>query len=374
MRLNPLHRRRLGVLVGIALLLPVLGGTAAASPVDDKRAEAARIQQQLAAQGDRVSVLDEQYNRAREKADEAQASLAKTKGELASADARFKGAQGNLTTYAVSSYVHGGDNTFLSELLKSKGSDLVSRRQYLQVAASDQRQAMDELKAAREDLTSAKAKAESDQKSAADAASQVDANRRQAEAAVAQQQQLLTKVNGDLAQLVAQEQAKQDAENARKAQALLASRQTAAATSGGASSGSSSKSKPNVAKVGSAPAPPPGHGAGAAIEEARRQLGKPYQYGAAGPDTFDCSGLVMWSWRAGGVSLSHSTYSQWDETTHVPLSDLQPGDIVFFGSDLHHDGLYIGGGQMIEAPHTGEVVRYASIYRSDLYGAGRVRG
>jgi cell wall-associated NlpC family hydrolase len=82
--------------------------------------------------------------------------------------------------------------------------------------------------------------------------------------------------------------------------------------------------------------------------------------------------LVLFSWRAGGKSLPHSAAAQYDATTRVAIADLQPGDIVFFGSDLHHNGLYVGGGQMIEAPHSGTVVRYASIYRSDLYGGGRV--
>jgi cell wall-associated NlpC family hydrolase len=71
------------------------------------------------------------------------------------------------------------------------------------------------------------------------------------------------------------------------------------------------------------------------------------------------------------VSLPHYTTAQYDATTHVSLSQLQPGDLVFFGSDFHHVGLYVGGGQMIEAPHTGADVRYASIYRSDLVAASR---
>ena len=109
----------------------------------------------------------------------------------------------------------------------------------------------------------------------------------------------------------------------------------------------------------------------AAVAEAQRQIGKPYQWGAAGPDSFDCSGLTMWAWGHAGVSLPHYTKAQYDATTHISISDLQPGDLVFFGSDFHHMGLYVGGGQMIEAPHTGANVRYASIYRSDLIAASR---
>ncbi len=78
----------------------------------------------------------------------------------------------------------------------------------------------------------------------------------------------------------------------------------------------------------------------------------------------------MWAWKAAGKSLPHNAAAQYNATARVDIDDLQPGDIVFFGSDLHHDGLYVGNGQMIEAPSTGQVVRYASIYRSDLVQSG----
>jgi cell wall-associated NlpC family hydrolase len=109
---------------------------------------------------------------------------------------------------------------------------------------------------------------------------------------------------------------------------------------------------------------------------ARAQIGKPYQWGAEGPNSFDCSGLTMMAWRQAGVYLSHYTGAQWGETSRVAISDLRPGDLIFYGTDgptSHHMGLYIGGGRMIEAPYTGAYVREASIYRSDLlpYG-GRV--
>jgi cell wall-associated NlpC family hydrolase len=109
------------------------------------------------------------------------------------------------------------------------------------------------------------------------------------------------------------------------------------------------------------------------IAYAEAQLGKPYGWGASGPSSFDCSGLTMMAWRQAGVYLSHYTGAQWSETSRVAISDLRPGDLVFFGSSgptSHHMGLYVGGGQMIEAPHTGAVVRYASIYRYDLLPYG----
>jgi cell wall-associated NlpC family hydrolase len=112
-------------------------------------------------------------------------------------------------------------------------------------------------------------------------------------------------------------------------------------------------------------------GARVAVQWAYDELGKPYQWGAAGPDSFDCSGLTQYVWGKAGVYLDHYTGSQWNEGAHVSRDQLQPGDLVFFGSDLHHVGLYIGNSKMIEAPYTGANVRISDAFRSDYAGAVR---
>ncbi|HEX7538574.1 MAG TPA: NlpC/P60 family protein [Dermatophilaceae bacterium] len=109
------------------------------------------------------------------------------------------------------------------------------------------------------------------------------------------------------------------------------------------------------------------------IAFADAQIGKPYLWGGAGPGAWDCSGLTMAAWKQAGVNLSHYTGLQWSETRRVLLTDLQPGDLVFFGTSgptSHHVGLYVGGGQMIDAPMTGMFVRYDSIWRSDIVAYG----
>ncbi len=112
--------------------------------------------------------------------------------------------------------------------------------------------------------------------------------------------------------------------------------------------------------------------AGVAVATARAQLGKPYVWAAEGPGSFDCSGLTLYSWRAAGVSLPHSSRMQINSGTQVSRSALQPGDLVFFGSpSIHHVGIYVGGGQMIHAPQAGDVVRYASISIMNYAGATR---
>ena len=109
-----------------------------------------------------------------------------------------------------------------------------------------------------------------------------------------------------------------------------------------------------------------------ALQAALSRLGDPYVWGAVGPSEFDCSGLVMWAYAQAGISLPHYTGSQWDSGVHVSRNDLEPGDLVFFFSNISHVGMYIGNGLMIDAPNFREVVRVQPIYWSAFVGAVRI--
>ena len=102
--------------------------------------------------------------------------------------------------------------------------------------------------------------------------------------------------------------------------------------------------------------------AAAAFAAAQSKLGSPYVYGAAGPSSFDCSGLTSWAYAQAGVSIDRTSQAQANDGTRIySVSDLKVGDLVFFFNDLHHVGLYAGNGQIIHAPRTGTVVRYESM-------------
>ena len=137
--------------------------------------------------------------------------------------------------------------------------------------------------------------------------------------------------------------------------------------------GSGQSSEPiDSSDLGSAPnLPAPSPSAQIAVNTAEAQLGKPYVYAGSGPDVFDCSGLTMYAWAAAGVSIPHNAEAQYDSLPHVAMSDLPPGDLVFFGDPIHHVGMFVGDGTMIEAPYTGVDVRYHTIYRPDYAGAAR---
>jgi cell wall-associated NlpC family hydrolase len=111
--------------------------------------------------------------------------------------------------------------------------------------------------------------------------------------------------------------------------------------------------------------------AAAAVRFAYAQLGKPYVYGGAGPSAYDCSGLTMAAWGAAGVGLAHNAAAQQASIPAVSLSALAPGDLVFFGSPAYHVALYIGGGRMIQAPHTGASVEITPVSYMSPSGAGR---
>jgi cell wall-associated NlpC family hydrolase len=374
-----------------------------ADPIADKRAEAERINRQLEQQGRQVSILAEQYDAAQVKIAKLQDELDAAQAQVQQTDTQADEIRGRLKDRAVDAYVRGGNAPAIALLAQTRTTDDVAvRTQYVQTVTSGATDVLDELRVVRQELELQQSHLDEAKAEARAAAAVASAKRKEASAAVAAQQATLNQVQGELAALVEAEAKRRAEEEARRVQAELAAKKAKAAaqaaaeaaardaaarrTTTTAPNGKASPSgtvrppttttttKPS-STAGSSPSSgsgAPAAGADAAVAEARRQLGKPYEYGAAGPDSFDCSGLTSWSWRAGGKQLSHSSQAQWSETSRVAIDNLQPGDLLFYGSPIHHVGIYIGDGQMIEAPETGKTVRITTIYRSDLVGAGRV--
>ncbi len=185
------------------------------------------------------------------------------------------------------------------------------------------------------------------------------------DAQVRREQRLYVSVKAEIDRLVAQERARQLAA-ARLAQLRAA-----------ATAGSQDQSGFGVsASIGSASVAPPSR-FGSVVGIAMRYLGVPYVWGGDSPSGFDCSGFVMYVYAQVGVSLPHYTGAQWSYGVPVSKSDLQPGDLVFFDG-LGHVGIYVGGGQFIHAPQTGDVVKISSLnegwYAATYVGARRIVG
>jgi cell wall-associated NlpC family hydrolase len=128
---------------------------------------------------------------------------------------------------------------------------------------------------------------------------------------------------------------------------------------------------PDTAAVAAAPAAASTAAAQIAVDTALAQLGDPYVWAGAGPNSFDCSGLTQYAYKAAGISLPHSSKSQSTMGTHVAKADLKPGDLVFFYSPVSHVGIYTGGGQMVHAPTSGDVVKVASVDVMGGYAGAR---
>jgi cell wall-associated NlpC family hydrolase len=111
-----------------------------------------------------------------------------------------------------------------------------------------------------------------------------------------------------------------------------------------------------------------------ALNWALDEIGKPYVWGGAGPDGFDCSGLVVWAYEHVGISLTHFTGAQWNEVKHIPRSELKPGDLLFFFADISHVGMYVGNGLMVDAPTFGQDVQVQPVFWNAFVGAGEVVG
>ena len=363
----------LGVLVSLwaSSALPV-----GADEIADKRVEAQRIASQLDAQSTRLAELAEEFNEARLQNEEVAAEAVAARAEVARLDREVEANRAAVRRQAVAAYVRGG----LSPTANlDTGADVDPSRleQYVAAIIGQKEDALDELRAAKAELAERQADLDAARARARAALAKVEASKRDAAAAQAAQRATLGRVQGELGSLVAAESQRRAAEEARRAQAALASRQARdtaapAARSTPTTRGSSPAPAPAL-KQPTGPAPgPPAAGASAAVAKAKEQIGKPYEWGAAGPDSFDCSGLTSYAWRAGGRSLPHSSRAQYSATTRVPVESVAPGDLLFYGNPIHHVGIYVGNGQMVEASETGTPVRYASIYRKDMVGVGRV--
>jgi cell wall-associated NlpC family hydrolase len=348
--------KALGALVGVMLVL-VSAQPAAADRIADKRAEARRLATKIEAEARRESILAEQLNEARLRVETLGSAVTRAQSDLEHTRAEVVSRRGLVRQVAVYDYMHGAAGK-ISTLLQG-GRDLAIRQRYLNTIAGQQNEALDALHAATQDLSRRHAELDGAHHRAVDAAAAVARAEKAAAKASNESQATLRRVQGELATLVAAERERQAKANA--------ARFRNGRRGGSGSSKPGRNERPTVSNV---PVPP---GAAGAVMEARRQIGKPYHYGAAGPGSFDCSGLTMWAWRAAGKSLPHSSRAQRSATTPIAISDLQPGDLLFYGSPVHHVGIAIGNGQMIHAWHSGTNVQIASIYVDrDLVGAGRV--
>ncbi len=328
----------------LALSAPVATTTLSIAAPSKHDVEAAKAK--LAALNERLSLLDEEYNQELIKLEEIQKRLADARAAAAAAQAVADKATADLNARAVRAYQGVG-----SELALLLGAHSFTE-------FSDRLEFMGSIAQADADLAA----------KAANARQQATWAGQQAAQALKEQQATLASIRQKRSELqsgIAEAKALYEQLDKRYHEALAAAAAAAAAAA-------STTSTPTITPPPGGPPPAPNPNAQAAIDAAYSVIGTPYVYGAADPNVgFDCSGLTMWAWAHAGVSLPHSSEMQYQVLPHVDRADLQPGDLLFFYSPIHHVGLYIGGNNMIDANHPGDVVNIRPITWDVYVGAAR---
>jgi cell wall-associated NlpC family hydrolase len=316
----------------------------------------------VAARGHDLEVVTEQFNDAREQLSAKQAEADQARQQVQVAEAAVAAARDQVRQVARSAFTGEQLSTLQAMLSSTSADEMLDRVGTLGTIADHNNEVLGVAQDATEQADAAEAAAT---KATADAQQLVDQ-------VAAQQADLNTQVAEYKAQydrLSAEEKARAEAEAAAAAQAAAAdaAARTSQAASraerpqSGTTSSSSSSGSTAAAPAAAAPVASPGGAAATAVSAALAQQGKPYVWAAAGPNSFDCSGLVQYAYKAAGISLPHSSGAQASMGTAVTRAQLQPGDLIAFYSPVSHIGIYIGNGQMVHAPTSGDVVKVASI-------------
>jgi cell wall-associated NlpC family hydrolase len=349
-----------------------------------KAIEAALAQAQTAAQNanTKAEIAAEQYNGAMWKLGLAQDQSRRATEAAKVAQKRVADQRDNIGRLAAQSYQNSTDFTSLNAVLGgATPTEMLQRAGVVQMANAPMQAAFKEFQTLSDAAKVAQAKARqaelAQQALASQAAAAKDAAAGLAAAAAKTEQSVATQRTALLNQLAQAQHvsvalaterqnaleaiARERAAARARAEAIARAKQEAQQNSGGSGSGG-----------GSYTPPPNVRGIQRVIDFARAQLGKPYVWAGAGPDVWDCSGLTMMAFRQIGIYLPHYAASQYTMGTPVPVSQAQPGDLLFWTSDgsvagIHHVALYIGNGTFIEAPHTGANVRYDTLYGLDGY-------
>ena len=364
-----------GVVVAGLLAVPLATGlpASAQSSVSDKRAEAAEVAAELTELDNRLMSLNAEAEAASYELSQAEEQVAEARERVEQTNAELEQRRAELRTFAVKAYQTGGEDPVLTAVLTTEADTAPAKQSYITVTTGNRSDLVDSLSAMRrqaEDETKALEQAQAE----AEAITRRIAEKRDEVAAATEAQRAINeRVQGELAVLVAEEQERQRqaaaaaaAEAARQAQAAAAQQQQQQAQTSQSTSQRSSSTQapraqaptaPTAPTAPSTPAPPPSNpgpvrsGIQGAIDLAVSKAGNStYVWGASGPNSFDCSGLLVWAFGQVGISLPHYSGAQYNATTRISRSQVQAGDLVFWGAGgSEHVALAIGPNTLVHA-------------------------
>ena len=356
--MTPIRKATFLGLISLFVLL-ALAATAAAGPIAAKKAKLAAVQAQLSKVYEQSDMAVERYNEAASKLKNVQDRITRTQHLLKVAEYKLSVANDHLTSRARQVY-KANDAGIMDVVFASRTfDDLLTQLDVMQRMTQSDADTAREAKVYRQEIADRRIALEADRASAV----KLVAQRQESKQQVLALQSQLEGAAGGLKNEIADLEAKAAAAAKAKAEAAALAASQASASTNTSSGSSGSSSSGGSSGGGGTVVDPGGSGHSSVVSIAQRYLGVPYVWGGASPSGFDCSGLAMYCYAQIGISLSHGATDQQRASHPVSLSALQPGDLVFFGSASysHHVGIYVGGGSMIDAPHTGAVVRYDSI-------------
>jgi cell wall-associated NlpC family hydrolase len=412
------QRRRFALLVAASLAAGAsfLGADpVAADPIDNQRQRVQELTDALEQLEETSDILAEDYVTALDEQRRLEAEVAAAAEQVAEREAQVHALRGDLADVAVQTFMGAGTNGLGPVFNDSSAyTEDLQRDQLARVALSAGDATTDELDEAVADLNEQRGVLEDREDEAAAAAAEVEQAQQATEAKKTEYQQARSDAESELGRLIqeeeerraresyermqreAEEAAARAAEAQRQAEAD-AQRQAEAASvavaappsddggssnqdtdsesgggggngdggnGGGGGGASSASSAPNI--------PPASSRAETAVNAALTQLGVPYQFAQSSPgEAFDCSGLTAWAWAQAGVSLPHQSRAQAASIPNVPPSAAQPGDLIFYYSPISHVGIYIGNGQLVHAPNSGDVVKIANVNWGKVTAVGR---
>lgn len=338
-----------------------------------KREEAARIADEVEGLGARASIAVEEYRQAQARLTEADAVLFETRRRVDDMRRLHETTRAEADERIVAMYQGESAPNPMTFLDARNARELGTRQHYAGLVAKRDRGTLDRLGAEQDALNEEEQRLVVQREEVAVQTQTLAVRQDEVEAAMAERQAALEQTQGELAALVAEEQRRRQAEEEARAREA-ARRRAATRTASLRTAPGGIDVVPALTRASSVPpgeVPPVHPRAREAVQAAVDKIGTPYQWGANGPDAYDCSGLTTYAWGSVGVRLPRSSWMQQEALPPVPFEAIQPGDLVFYGSPVHHVGIYMGDGTMVNAPYTGTEVRVDSIYRHDYAGAGR---
>ena len=346
--------------------------TAAADPIGAKRAEAQSVLAQIQEIDGQLSHAIEAYNLANVKLGRIQGELKTNARHLVIARKSLKNAQTHLSARLVALYVGGGDGTSLEVLLGARSiDDLLNRLDAVERVSAQDTRVLGEVKSFRAQVKQRRTQLRRAKTEQVTVVADRAAQRRSIQGQLAERNRMLASIKDQIAGLEAAERRRQE-RLAAEARARLSRASLQAHALQSEVPESDFLAQASAGEV-LAPAPPSRYGG--VIGIAMQYLGVPYVWGGASPSGFDCSGFSMYVFAQMGVSLPHHAASQYGMGTPVSKDQLEAGDLVFFNG-LGHMGIYMGGGQFVHAPHSGDVVKISSLsdswYASTWVGARRL--